>query len=244
MGESAAILLAGGSGSRMGGTVEDKTLCLLAGRPVLVHSALAFARSGSVQHLVVAYRDEAQRQRIEKAFELPELQSLSVTYVQGGAERQISVFNALQALPATVDLVFIHDGARPLIRPETIRELGEAARRNGAAAVARRVTDTIKEASPATDGLRLRTLDRSRLWAMETPQAFERQRIQQAYAEAMRSHCALTDDLAALEAAGQAISLLEAPYPNLKLTSPSDLPLLEWLLQAANGEHTNDSLKR
>ncbi len=147
--------------------------------------------------------------------------------VHGGRERQDSVAAALAALPADIEHVFIHDCARPLVRPEQLVALHKIVRREHAVVLAHRVTDTIKE---HRDDARLRTLDRSRLWAMETPQVFSRELVVRAYARVAAKGLAITDDAQAVELLGHPIALLENTSPNPKLTTPADLPYLEFLL--------------
>jgi 2-C-methyl-D-erythritol 4-phosphate cytidylyltransferase len=226
---TAAILLAAGTGTRMQGAVADKVLAPLGGRPVFAHSVVAFMTSGIADFYVVVYRD--QRQMTELAAYAPTPSAL----VRGGRERQDSVMNALSALPDDIAYVFIHDCARPLIRPEQLVALHKIVRREDAVVLAHRVTDTIKEhrvvtSKSAADDSRLRTLDRSRLWAMETPQVFARDLIAQAYARVAERDLRITDDAAAVELLHHPVALLENPYPNPKLTTPSDLAYLEFLL--------------
>ena len=221
MSRTAAILLAAGSGRRMGDSVTDKILAPLGGKPVFAHSAATFYRSGVVDFFVVTYRD--QRQLVELSAYAP----TPTVFVRGGAERQDSVAAALAELPDDIRLVFIHDCARPLVREDQLVALHKIVRREGAVVLAHRVTDTIKE--HRGEG-RLRTLDRSRLWAMETPQVFSRSLIARAYARVAARKLTITDDAAAVEALGHPIALLENPHPNPKLTTPTDLPYLEFLL--------------
>lgn len=228
MSRTAAILLAAGSGSRMQGIVTDKVLALLAGRPVFAHSAAAFMQSAVADLYVVVYRD--QRQMMELSAYAPTPSVL----VHGGRERQDSVMNALTALPADIEHVFIHDCARPLVRPEQLVALHKIVRREHAVVLAHRVTDTIKEhtllgGAKGSDA-RLRTLDRARLWAMETPQVFSRELIVQAYTRVANRGRHITDDAQAVEQLGHPVALLENAHPNPKLTTPADLAYLEFLL--------------
>ncbi len=227
MSRTAAILLAAGSGSRMQGSVGDKVLAPLAGRPVFAWSAAAFMQSAIADLYVVVYRD--QRQMMELSAYAPTPSVL----VQGGRERQDSVARALAALPADIEYVFIHDCARPLIRPDQLVALHKIVRKESAVVLAHRVTDTIKE---HRDNARLRTLVRSRLWAMETPQVFARELVTRAYARVTAGRHAITDDAQAVERLGHPIALLENPHPNPKLTTPADLPYLEFLLARATAE--------
>jgi len=218
---TAAILLAAGSGSRMRGTVTDKVLAPLAGRPVFAYSAAAFMQSAVADLYVVVYRD--QRQMMELSAYAPTPSVL----VRGGRERQDSVMNALAALPDDIAHVFIHDCARPLVRPEQLVALHKIVRREGAVVLAHRAIDTIKE---HRDDARLRTLDRARLWAMETPQVFARDLIVRAYDRVRSRRLRVTDDAQAVEQLGHPVALLENPHPNPKLTTPADIAYLEFLL--------------
>ncbi len=220
MSRTAAILLAAGSGRRMAGAVADKVLAPLAGRPVFAHSAAAFITSGIADYYVVVYRDQRQMMALSAYAPTPSV------LVRGGRERQDSVIHALAALPGDIAHVFIHDCARPLIRPEQLVALHKIVRRERAVILAHRVTDTIKE--HRGEG-RLSTLDRSRLWAMETPQVFARDLIDRAYARVAAKKLRITDDAAAVELLGQPIALLENTQPNPKLTTPADLAYLEFL---------------
>ena len=222
MSRTAVILLAAGNGSRMQGVVNDKVLAPLAGRPVFSYSAAAFMQSAVADLFIVVYRD--QRQMLELSAHTPTPSVL----VRGGRERQDSVCNALAALPTDIQHVFIHDCARPLIRPEQLVALHKIVRREHAVVLAHRLTDTIKE---HRDDARLRTLDRSRLWAMETPQVFSRDLIARAYARVSARTLHVTDDAQAVEQLGHPVALLENTTPNPKLTRPSDLEYLEFLLR-------------
>lgn len=226
MSRTAAILLAAGSGARMQGAVNDKVLAPLAGRPVFAYSAAAFMQSAIADLYVVVYRD--QRQMMELSAYAPTPSVL----VRGGRERQDSVAQALDALPADIEYVFIHDCARPLIQPEQLVALHKIVRRENAVVLAHRVTDTIKE---HRDDARLRTLERSRLWAMETPQVFARDLIARAYARVAERQLRITDDAQAVELLSHPVALLENQHPNPKITTPADLAYLEFLLRRANG---------
>ena len=226
MPRTAAILLAAGSGSRMNGAVIDKVLAPLAGRPVFAYSVAAFMESAIADLYVVVYRDQRQMLQLSAYAPTPSV------LVQGGRERQDSVRRGLSALPANIQHVFIHDCARPLIRAEQLVALHKIVRRERAVVLAHPVTDTIKE---HRDSARLRTLDRSRLWAMETPQVFARDLIVRAYDRVHARHRRVTDDAQAVEELGHPIALLANPHPNPKLTTAADLPYLEFLLTHASG---------
>ncbi len=224
---TAAILLAAGQGRRMRGSVADKIFAPLAGRPVFAHSAAAFAASGVADFYVVVHRDARQ------ALELAGYAPTPALFVRGGRERQDSVANALAGLPDDIGVVFIHDCARPLVRPEQLVALLRAVRRQRAVVLAHRVTDTIKQVAAARARTsvprRAVTLDRRRLWAMETPQVFARELIVRAYARVQRLGRNITDDAQAVEQLGHPVAFLENVHPNPKLTAPDDLAWLEAL---------------
>jgi len=208
----------------MAGAVRDKVLAPLAGQPVFAHSAAAFAASGVADFYAVVYRDRSQMTALSAFAPTPSI------LIKGGRERQDSVAAALAAIPGDIDYVFIHDCARPLILPEQLVALHKIVRREDAVVLAHRVTDTIKEHSG--DG-RLRTLDRTRLWAMETPQVFSKALILRAYALVAKRRLRVTDDASAVELLGHPVALLENLHPNPKLTLPKDLAYMEFLLAPA-----------
>jgi 2-C-methyl-D-erythritol 4-phosphate cytidylyltransferase len=199
---TAVILLAAGASSRMQGAVTDKVLAPLAGRPVFSHSAAAFMQSAIADLFVVVYRDQRQM------MELTALTPTPSVLVRGGRERQESVRNAL-------------------VRPEQLVALHKIVRREQAVVLAHRLIDTIKE---HRDDARLRTLDRSRLWGIETPQVFSRELVVRAYARVAERKLHITDDAQAVEQLGHPIALLENTQPNPKLTTPADLDYLEFLV--------------
>ena len=227
MSRTAAILLAAGRSRRMENNSTDKILTSVGGKPVFAHSAATFYQSGVIDTFIVTYRD--QRQMVELSAYAP----TPTLFVPGGAERQDSVAAALDELPGDVAYVFIHDCARPLVRPEQLVALHKIVRREDAVVLAHRVTDTIKE--HRGEG-RLRNLDRRHLWAMETPQAFARELITRAYARVAARQLTITDDAAAVELLHHPVALLENPHPNPKITTPADLAYVDFLLaQAARG---------
>ena len=238
MPRTAAILLAAGGSRRMRGAVSDKILAPLGGRPVFAHAAAAFMASGVADFYAIVYRDQRQMLALAACAPTPSV------FVRGGRERQDSVMNALDALPSDVEYVLIHDCARPLVRPEQIATLHRIVRRHPAVVLAHRVTDTIKQRGRATSrdiqfttgGLtpsRLKKLDRSRLWAMETPQVFAFRLIAKAYAHVRARKLQVTDDAAAVELLGAPVALLENLHPNPKLTGPSDLAYVDFLIGQA-----------
>lgn len=150
------------------------------------------------------------------------------TGVVGGRERSHSVRNALAAAPADADAVVVHDAARPLAGPELFAACLAALADADAAIAAAPVTDTTKEAGP--DGMVRRTLDRSTLWAVQTPQAFRRAALEAALAQPDEVLSAATDDAALVEGQRGRVRVVPSPRENLKVTTPLDLRVAELLL--------------
>jgi 2-C-methyl-D-erythritol 4-phosphate cytidylyltransferase len=222
-----AIIVAAGKGTRMGPNI-DKLFLEAAGWPIVAHTWKRFVQSGDIHEIIVVVRDGMQ-----PAFqELAERYGLNKPYriVAGGAERQDSVWNGLQALAPSSEIVAIQDGARPCTSEALIAATIAAAREMGAAVAAQPVTDTIKE-SP--DGrLIQRTLDRSRLWAVQTPQTFRVDVIRRALSVVRERGLQVTDDTAACEVIGQSVRLVASTAPNPKVTVPADLAYAELLLRS------------
>jgi 2-C-methyl-D-erythritol 4-phosphate cytidylyltransferase len=215
----AAIIVASGSSRRMG---FDKLAAEIRGAPVLARTVRAFMAAKEITRVIVVC--PVERFRL--------LNNLDCTKpldrVDGGAQRQDSVANGLALLGPEDLLVAVHDGARPLVRPESIDECVAAARQYGAATLARALTDTIKKAD--TEGFARYSVDRSGLWAMETPQAFRTSLLRRAYAAVAEKYLTVTDEVSAVEAMGISTKLVTSPFPNLKITVPADIHLAAALL--------------
>jgi 2-C-methyl-D-erythritol 4-phosphate cytidylyltransferase len=233
---SIAILLAAGSGQRMQGQVEDKILASINGQPALVYSLKAFDRSCVINSFLIVYRDEIQKKAIEAIIAAHGFGHLEIQVVLGGAERQLSVMKALNAIEENCDYVFIHDCARPCITTEAIKDVYAAVQEDQAASLAHPVVDTIKRTEAADDlrKLSLEDLDRSRVWAMETPQAFALKNILKAYQNVIKKKLTITDDTAALATIDLKTTLVPNKRPNPKLTTPTDLSYIEHLLKIPN----------
>ena len=227
---NAAILVAAGKGTRMGlpqGGM-DKLFLLVAGRPVVAHTWQRFNDARCVGEIILVVRKGTQRAFEKLAAKFKFRKSFRI--VTGGAERQDSVWNGLEALSATAEIVAIHDAARPCTSEELIAATIKRATETGAAVAAQPVTDTIKQSA---DGRFVqRTLDRSRLWSVQTPQTFRVEVIRRALTEARRCKLVFTDDTAACELIGQPVRLVSWVAPNPKVTVPGDLPFVESLLQS------------
>jgi 2-C-methyl-D-erythritol 4-phosphate cytidylyltransferase len=221
-----AIIVAAGKGTRMGANV-DKLWLEVAGRPVIAHTWRPFNDASCVDEIILVVRDGMQPHFTELAekfhFQKP------FRLVVGGAERQDSVWNGLAALSPKTEIVAIQDAARPCTSADLIAATIAAARETGAAVAAQPVTDTIKETA---DGKIIsRTVDRSKLWSVQTPQTFRVAVIRRAISAAREKNLVLTDDTAACELIGQPVQLVKSATPNPKVTGPADLPFVESLLR-------------
>lgn len=220
-----ALIVAAGKGIRMGQNV-DKLFLEIAGRPVLGHTWLRLEQVDAVNEIVLVVREDMEDRvrRMAKQFSFKK----PFVLARGGQERQDSVWNGLAALNPASLIVAIQDAARPCTSQELIAATIAAAEQTGAAVAAQPVTDTIKE---SRDGRLIeRTLDRSRLWAVQTPQTFRVEIIRRALSEVRKQGLLVTDDTAACELIGQPVELVVAPGPNPKVTRPEDLPYVEMLL--------------
>lgn len=219
-----AVIAAAGSSRRMEG--ENKLLLPLGGKPVLAHTLQAIDRSPSIREIIIAAREEDMVRFAElcKAWGIEK----PVKVVLGGKTREESVLRAAMEANEDADLIAVQDGARPLVTPELIERVVEAARVNFAAAPAVPVKDTVKV---AVDGIIRETPDRSTLFAVQTPQVFDAQLLRAALQSAMEAGVKLTDDCSAVERMGKEIYLTDGDEENMKITTPLDLFLAETILE-------------
>jgi 2-C-methyl-D-erythritol 4-phosphate cytidylyltransferase len=225
---NAAILVAAGKGARMGAGV-DKLWLEVAGRPIVAHTWQKFDDAQCIGEIILVVRDGMQKQFAELAAKFHFQKPFCV--VVGGAERQDSVWNGLEALSLKTEIVAIQDTARPCASEALIAATIAAARETGAAVAAQPVMDTIKESA---DGKTIaRTLNRAKLWSVQTPQTFCVEIIRRAISAAREKNLIFTDDTAACELIGQPVRLVSSSTPNPKVTVPGDLPFIETLLRAS-----------
>ena len=213
-----AIIVAGGQGKRMG---RPKQFLKIAGKPMLAWTVDAFQRVKAIDGiiLVVAPDQQTAAARIKA--------SKILAIVPGGKQRQDSVRNGLAVLPPGAQIVLIHDGARPAVSAETINGTIRAARQHGAAIAAVPLKDTIKQVA-RRDPRIVKTLDRSELWAAQTPQTFTMPVIKKAYEQPVHD---VTDDAAAVERLGIPVQIVMGSSANLKVTTPEDLSIMEAILK-------------
>ena len=220
---AAAVIVAGGSGRRLGGPVRKQYL-EVAGEPVLLHAVRAFAHHPRIHRTVVVLPPG------DVASPPQWLTSLDVAIVPGGAERGDSVWNGLAAVSDDdADLVLVHDGARPFVPAGVIDRVLDAC----PAIAAIPVVDTIKEVGG--DGVIVGTPDRRRLWQAQTPQGFPLGAIRRAYARAREEGVAATDDAALYERYEGPVRVVMGSPRNLKVTRASDLAVAEALALAPEG---------
>jgi 2-C-methyl-D-erythritol 4-phosphate cytidylyltransferase len=219
-----AIIVAAESNRRMG---FDKLFARLAGRPVIAHSIGAFEQCKQIDEIVIVCREERikELQKLVKQEKFTKVTGI----VAGGEERHFSVWNGLQAVNSKAGYVAIHDGARPLVTPTLIKRCIELAREKGAVSCSAPIPDTVKRAS--TDQEVTGSVERSGLWAMQTPQVFNSGLILQAYASLMAKNEQVTDEVSAVQKLGKKIALLRNDDWNLKITFPRDLEMAEHILE-------------
>lgn len=220
-----AVIVSAGLARRMGGI--DKVLAPLGELPVLVHTLYAFQDCPAIHEIIVVAREDlvVEIGRLCKEFSFDKVRKVIV----GGRERIHSVRAGLNEVDPDSDLIAIHDGARPLVTQEIIRDTSARAALTGAAAPAIPLSDTVKR---TVDGRAVETVDRSDLWAVQTPQIFEAGLIKAAIQKAIDDGELLTDDCGAVERMGMPVTLTGGSPENIKITTPLDLILGEAILQA------------
>ena len=221
------IIPAAGLGTRMGGI--KKPYMELAGKPILAHTLCAFQRCSLVDSIIIvtAKGDESRcAQDVVTAYGIDK--PLSV--VTGGITRQESVYNALIELSSNTDIVVIHDAVRPLLTEDMIIQSINGAKHYGSAIVAVPVKDTIKESDD--DRFVAKTLDRRKLWAIQTPQTFKYDLILKAHLYARENNIQATDDAFLVEQMGQKVKLIMGSYENIKITTPDDFAVAKAILES------------
>lgn len=222
------VIPAGGTGSRIGHS-RPKQFLPLAGFPILVHTCRAFLAFEDILVVVVAAPAEHYQETVDLLHaHLREEEAAKLLITVGGATRQDSVRAGLAILPETITMVLVHDAARPLIDRQTIARCLQGAAEYGAVIAAVPVKDTLKLVydSATID----RTVDRTALWQAQTPQAAQRNLLEQAFAEAARNNFTGTDEASLLEAASIPVRVVAGSERNLKITRPEDLEMAEALL--------------
>jgi 2-C-methyl-D-erythritol 4-phosphate cytidylyltransferase len=219
-----AIIVAGGSSQRMG---FDKLLAPIDGKPVIAHSIAAFEQSNSVADIILVARTE-RLSEYEQICAASGFRKISAV-IPGGARRQDSVRCGLDRLAQGTEFVAVHDAARPLVRPDLIERLVQLARDHGGAASAAPIVDTLKRVDHEHQVVA--RVDREDLFAVQTPQIFQRVLLERAYRAVFEDKLEVTDEISAVEHIGGKVILLPNESPNFKITYPADLQLAEFLLR-------------
>lgn len=230
----ALVLLASGSSMRFqaqDAAFQNKLFISIAGKPLLFYSLRVLIDSGFFKRIVIVIRNDHDRDWISShvlsLFKSEVFALVEIDWVLGGPERAASVYNAMQFLEMKPPrFVMIHDGARPALRLESIAALVDSLRKYPNGILASRVTDTLKKSTEAQ--LIAGTVDRSALWAAQTPQLFTFAHLMEAYQVGFHG---ATDESCILENTPYPVALVENLFPNPKLTFPLDIPYIEWLLE-------------
>jgi 2-C-methyl-D-erythritol 4-phosphate cytidylyltransferase len=226
------VVPAGGTGKRMGAGTPKQFL-MLGGVPMMLHSLRVLDRAPSVAEVVLVVPKDERDRALTEVVERYGLKKV-LKVVPGGATRQESVHHGLNEVDEDVEIVVVHDAVRPFVTEDLIERSIEAARSRGGAIAAVPMKDTPKQAGP--DGLIQRTLDRSGLWLAQTPQAFRRALVMEAYRKAEIEHIRATDDAALVERLGHKVSIVEGSWENIKITTQGDMILAEAILAARKGK--------
>lgn len=221
-----AIIPAAGKGIRMR-EGDQKPFLLLHGRPILAHTLGVFEACDAIDQVILVVSEEMVTRCADEIINTFGFNKVKET-VSGGQRRQDSVHNGLTAIRDRCDVVVIHDGVRPLVRKETILRSIELCQEHQAVITAVPPKDTIKRGD---DGYIVTTLDRAKLWSVQTPQSFSYNVIVQAYEQAREDQFWGTDDASLVERLGVKIKILEGAYDNIKITTREDLYLAEKLLE-------------
>lgn len=232
--ENFAIIVAAGKGLRMGSNTKKQYLCLDK-IPILVRTMMLFDKC-ELLHEIVLVIPKGDTEYCKNQIIAPFGFTKKVHLVEGGDERQISVFNGLKRVqdrrrPGKETIVLIHDGVRPFAHTDIIKDCIQSAGEHGACIPGVKITDTIKEVSP---GLRIKkTVNREFLYKAQTPQAFKLDLILQAFDNAIKTNFSGTDDASIVEHFGHKVVVIKGSKFNIKITTQEDLVFGESLLNQA-----------
>ncbi len=234
-----AIILAAGSGKRMGAETAKQFLPIY-GTPALAHTLIAFEKCKYIDEIIIVTQNEhaALARSIVEQYKIKKFTHIA----QGGEERFDSVLNGMTAIGEKTGFVAIHDCARCLITPTQIAEVVSAAYAYNAASAGSPVKDTVKRVSP--DGFILETPERSQMWNAATPQVFSAAMYRAAAISAKKDRLSPTDDNMVIERIGQRVKMVNTGYENIKLTTPEDIPIAEAILEKRRAQKESEKSKR
>ena len=223
---NSGIIVAGGKGDRMGPDV-DKAFLSLGAKPVLVYSLLAFEKCRDVDEVVLVVRKE----RVEAARCAVQMFGCKkvIKIISGGNQRQQSVANGLAEISEEAEVVAVHDGARPCVTLGLISETIKSARQYGSGVAAVKITDTVKEVDKGM--IIAQTIDRTKLWRVQTPQAFKVALLRKAFAMVKKKKIKITDEASSVELICDNVRMVQSSSSNIKITSPDDLMLAAALMR-------------
>ena len=223
---NSGIIVAGGKGERMGPDV-DKAFLSLGAKPVLVYSLLAFEKCPDVDEVVLVVRKE----RVEAARCAVQMFGCKkvIKIISGGNQRQQSVANGLAEISEEAEVVAVHDGARPCVTLDLISETIKSACKYGSGVAAVKITDTVKEVDKGT--IIAQTIDRTKLWRVQTPQAFKVALLRKAFEMVRKKKIKITDEASSVELICDNVRLVQSSSSNIKITSPDDLVLAAALMR-------------
>lgn len=227
--QTEVIVVAAGKGTRMG-TDMKKQYLPLAGAPILVRTLQTLAACPSIDRILIVAAEEdldyvhelVREHRVEKISRI----------VPGGQERQDSVLYGIKAVHPETEYIAVHDAARPLVTIDEVEAVIETAKQRGAGTLGVPVKDTIKRVER---GQVRETLPREQLWAVHTPQAFQREVLEEAHRRSQLEGGFGTDDASLVEWAGYPVRMVQGSYENLKITTPEDLIIAETLWEKRKG---------
>lgn len=220
------IIVAGGKSERMGANI-DKAFLSLGTKPVVVYSLLAFEKCRDIDEVILVVRKDridATRQAV-RMFGCNKVKKI----IAGGTLRQQSVINGLDEASENVDVVIVHDGARPCVTSDLISQTINSAKQHGSGVAAVKITDTVKSVEKGM--IISETIDRTKLWLVQTPQAFKINLLRKAFAYVEKKKIKVTDEASAVELISTGVRLVASSSSNIKITSPNDLTLAAALMR-------------
>ncbi|EYE87584.1 2-C-methyl-D-erythritol 4-phosphate cytidylyltransferase [Fervidicella metallireducens AeB] len=222
-----AVIVAGGKGKRMGNDI-NKQYIKIGGKEILARTIETFNAIEDIDEIIVVSPEEEIQYCLDNIINCYGFKKVKKV-VKGGKERQNSVYNGLKSCSDNTDIVIIHDGARPFVSKEIILRSINEARENGACAVAVPMKDTVKIVDEKQ--FVIDTPDRSRLYAVQTPQTFKYEIIVSAHNKALNERIEATDDTKLIECIGGKVKIIEGSYLNIKITTPEDLIFAEAIIK-------------